>query len=82
MRATTHPQETQTMTCPTCHNPKPILAVQGERQSQYACRVCGNVFEAEHEPREFHTAARPQGISLAAIAGCPAVLPEGVTHAN
>ena len=69
------------MTCPTC-NSETRLIVPGEWQSQYACRVCGDEFEAEHEPREFHTAARPQGISLAAIAGCPAVLPEGVTHAN
>ena len=66
--------------CDRCGLKTAVLAIPGERSSQYVCQTSREVFERDNPAgaqHEFRTMARPQNITLPAIAGCPAVLPEG-----
>ena len=60
--------------CDLCGQPTAVLAIQGERSSQYVCQLCGHTFERDNLPGEtsdFKTAARLQFINLAPAAGLP-----------
>jgi len=61
------------VTCRICLQVEAVQSVAGERSSQYTCHGCGAVFEIDHPRKPFTTQARPQRISLPAIAGTSAL---------
>jgi len=65
----------QKITCRYCLSPEAILAIAGERSSQYRCQICGKTFEADHEPVDLSTQARPQSFALPAVGGLAAIVP-------
>ena len=51
--------------CDACGEFAAVLAIEGERSSQYICQTCGEIFERDipaiEEPQPFKTAAQYQG---------------------
>ena len=66
--------------CNLCSQPTAMLAIQGERSSQFVCQLCGHTFEKDNHPgniSDFQTAARPRFINLAPVAGLPGIFSKG-----